>query len=217
MRIEPVFPLPELTDFNFQDSETRIQPQKTWILDLETPEEELMKDFHQKTRYNIKLAEKKELRLKISDQYSDVFYKLLKGTRERQEFHSYPESYYQELLKIDSPYFKTNLFLIEYQNKIIVASIIIFFGQSVISLHTGSDYKLRAVKGPHFLRWQTILEAKKRGCKEYDMWGVDEKKWPGITYFKKSFGGKEIEYGKAKDVVFQSNWYKIYKILKKLL
>ncbi|TSC94069.1 MAG: Uncharacterized protein involved in methicillin resistance [Parcubacteria group bacterium Licking1014_1] len=217
LRIEPVLSLPEFPEFNFQNSLKRIQPKRTLILNLEDSEENLLKNFHQKTRYNIKLAEKKGVKIKISDNYSNIFYKLLKETKERQEFRSYPEEYYKKLLQIDSPYFQVNLFTAEYQNKIIVASIVIFFGERVVSLHTGSDYRYRTAKGAHFLRWKTVLEAKKKKFKEYDMWGIDEKKWPGVTYLKKSFGGKEFEYGPAKDIVFQNGWYRVYKIIKKLL
>lgn len=213
-RIEPISPLPE---FNFQDPGTRIQPKRTLILNIDPSEEELIKTFHQKTRYNIRLAEKKGVEIKILDKYSDIFYKLLKKTKERQEFRSYPEDYYKKLLEINSPYFKTNLFLAEYQGKTIVASIIIFFANRATSLHTGSDYRYRIVKGPHLLRWKTILEAKERGCKEYDLWGIDEKKWPGVSYLKRGFGGRQLEYGPAKDIVFQNSWYRIYKILKRLL
>lgn len=217
LRIEPISALPEFPEFNFQNSIKRIQPKKTLILSLENSEENLLENFHQKTRYNIKLAEKKAVEIKILSNYSDIFYKLLKRTKERQGFCSYPEEYYKKLLQVNGSHFKVNLFTAEYQSKIIVASIIIFFGERIISLHTGSDYQYRTVKGAHLLRWKTILEAKKMKFKEYDMWGIDEKKWPGLTYLKRGFGGKEFEYGPAKDVVFQDGWYWVYKIIKKLL
>jgi lipid II:glycine glycyltransferase (peptidoglycan interpeptide bridge formation enzyme) len=99
----------------------------------------------------------------------------------------------------------------------IVASIVVFFGKRVTSLHTGSNYVYRKEKGPHLLRWKVILAAKEKGYKEYDFWGINEKKWPGLTYFKKGFGGKGLEYPQGKDIIFQDNWYKIYKTLKKII
>ena len=70
---------------------------------------------------------------------------------------------------------------------------------------------------PYLLQWQQILEAKKRGCAEYDFWGINEKKWPGVTRFKKGFSGKEVGYPGAFDLIFQPIWYSLYKIVKKIL
>ncbi len=217
LRIEPVSPLSEIPEFDFQDSIKRVQPQKTLILGIDKPEKELLMSFRKRTRYNIKLAGEKGVKVKILDRYSDVFYELLKKTKERQAFHSYPEDYYKKLLEIQGNCLKTELLLAEYEGKIIVASVIIFFGERVTSLHTGFDYKYRALKAPYFLRWKTILEGKKRDCREFDMWGIDEKKWPGVTYLKKSFGGWEFEYGPGKEIVFNDKWCKAYRILRKIL
>lgn len=216
-RVEPISPLFSISGFDFQNPAVRTQPQKTMVLDLGKTEEELLRSFRKRTRYNIRLAEKKGVEIKISDRYSDIFYKLLKKTKERQGFRSYPEIYYKKLFRVNNDYFKVNLFLAEYQNEVIVASIIIFFDGRATSLHTGSDSEYSAFKAPYLLRWKTILEAKKRGYKEYDLWGIDEKKWPGVTHLKKSFRGREVEYGPAEDIVFEQNWYKIYKIIRKLI
>lgn len=214
LRIEPIFFLPEPAGFNFQDPVKRVQPQKTLVLKIDKSEQELLMGFQKRTRYNIKLAEKKGVKIKISDRYSDIFYKLLTKTKERQKFRSYPKDYYKKLLNSQGNSFKTELFLAEYQGKIIAASIIIFFSQRVISLHSGFDYQYRELKAPYLLRWKTILEGKRRGCQEFDMGGIDEKKWPGVTYLKKSFGGQEFEYGPGKEIIFNNKWYNFYKILR---
>jgi len=216
LRIEPLNNLPSQSKFHFQKLLKRIQPQKTLILDLEKTKDEIFNDFNKKTRYNIRLAQKKEVKIKILSDYSDAFYRLMEKTKKRQGFRSHSEIYYKKILRIDSKDFKTNLFLAEYKNNIITASIIFFFGKRAVSLHMASDYNYRALKAPDFLHWKKILFAKEKGYKEYDFWGIDEKKWPGITYFKKGFGGKEIEYGQAQDIIFQNYSYKIYSILRKL-
>jgi lipid II:glycine glycyltransferase (peptidoglycan interpeptide bridge formation enzyme) len=65
------------------------------------------------------------------------------------------------------------------------------------------------------LQWRQIQEAKRKGCRDYDFWGIDEKRWPGLTYFKKNFKGKESEYPKGKDLIFKGGWYFIYNFLRK--
>ena len=218
LRIEPTSSLPEVHDeFVFLDSFKRVQPQKTLFLDLRKSEDELLKDLHNRTRYNIRLSKRKGIKLKIVDEYLPEFYLLTKQTKKRQGFSSYSEEYYKELLNINSNNIKTKLFLAEYENKIIVASIIIFFGDKATFLHTGSNYEYRSTKASHFLRWETVLYAKEKGYNYFDFWGISEKKWPGVTYFKKGFGGIELEYVKGKDIVFENFWYNIYKLAKKIL
>jgi lipid II:glycine glycyltransferase (peptidoglycan interpeptide bridge formation enzyme) len=64
------------------------------------------------------------------------------------------------------------------------------------------------------LLWEIALFAKKNGFKELDFWGIDEKKWPSLTSFKKGFGGYEVVYPEGIDIVFQNFWYGIYKFIK---
>lgn len=220
LKIEPFTALPEPVprDFGFRDPLKRIQPQKTLILELRKPEEEIFKNFHPKTRYNIKLAERKKVRILLMTNESKTireFYKLVQKTSKRNKLHPYPEEYYRKMLEIKGKDLKSELFLAKYKNKVIAGNIIIFFGQRATYLHGASDYKYRALMAPHFLQWRQIMEAKKRGCKEYDFWGIDETRWPGLTRFKKSFGGREIEYPSGRDIIFQNNWYRIYKIIRK--
>ena len=75
-----------------------------------------------------------------------------------------------------------------------------------------TDY--RKIKGSNILEWEIILSAKRKGFKKLDLWGIDEKKWLSLTDFKKGFGGSQVEYPDGVDIVFQSFWYGIYKIIK---
>jgi len=107
------------------------------------------------------------------------------------------------------------IFLAKYKNKIIAANLLVFFGKRATYLHGGADYKYRKVMAPHLLQWTQIQEAKKRGYDEYDFWGIDEKNWPGLTRFKKSFQGEEFEYPQGKDFLLRDFWYKLYRLIKK--
>ena len=199
-----------LKKFGFKKS-TSIQPQKTLILDITKPEEELLKQMHSKTRYNIRLAKKKNIEIKKDKNKFENFWKLLQQTTKRDEFRPHPKEYYKKMLDIPG----AELFVAEFKEKIIAANIVIFFGKQAIYLHGASDYKYRNLMATHLLQWHQSLEAKKQGCTEYDFWGIDEKKWPGVTRFKKGFGGKEIIYPGAYDLVFQPIWYKIYQLARK--
>lgn len=217
LRVEPIFPLPDFGEFNFQDAPKRIQPKKTLILNLEKSEGDLLKSFKKRTRYNIKLAEKRGVLVDIKDDYSDDFYKLLKKTKERQEFRSYPEEYYKELLKIKGERLAARLFLAKFEKRPVAATLTVSFGERITTLHSGFDYQYRELKAPYLLRWRIAQQAKKDGLEECDFWGINEEKWPGVTRLKKSFRGRELEYGSGKDIIFDDGWYRAYKVMRKIL
>jgi peptidoglycan pentaglycine glycine transferase (the first glycine) len=205
----------DLEGFKFVKS-FNIQPQKTLILDITKSEEELLEQMHSKTRYNIQLAQKKGVNTQhstLSAQRFDSFWKLMEQTTKRDGFHAHPKEYYRKLLEIPG----VELFVAEYQNKIITANIVVFYNKTAIYLHGASDYEQRNLMAAPLLQWEQIKEAKKRECTKYDFWGIDEIKWPGVTRFKKSFNGKEIAYPGAFDLIFQPFWYKIYKLARKVL
>ena len=194
-----------------------LQPQKTLILDITKPEEELLNQMHPKTRYNIRLAQKKGVTIEESKEKIDDFLRLSKETAQRDKFHLHPKKYYQKMLEVLGQEGMVKLFLAKYQNQIIVANLICFFGQTAVYLHGASDYSFRHLMAPYLCQWQAILEAKKQGFKYYDFWGIDEEKWPGVTRFKKSFTGQEITYPGSFDLVSQPIWYKIYQLAKCIL
>ncbi len=217
-KIEPLTSRSE--EFGFKKS-NNIQPNKTIILDISKSEQELLNQMHYKTRYNIKLAEKKGILIKKDKSKFEDFWKLMQETTKRDKFRPHPEEYYRKMLEIPG----IELFVAEYNGKIIAANIVVFWekiaprlrsGQAIY-LHGASDYEHRNLMAPHLLQWEQIREAKKRGCLEYDFWGIDEQKWPGVTRFKKGFGGCEISYPGAYDLAFQPIWYSIYKIARKIL
>jgi len=208
----------DLEKFGFKKSHN-IQPTQTLIFDITKSEQELLNQMHYKTRYNIGLAERRGVKIKRDKNYFEEFWRLIQETTKRDGFRPHPKEYYQKILEIP----RVELFVAEYNGKIIAANIVVFYtaprpgsGQTIY-LHGASDYEHRNLMAPHLLQWEQIKEAKKRGCEEYDFWGIDEKKWPGVTRFKKGFGGREISYLGAYDLVFQPIWYSIYKIARKIL
>ncbi len=113
--------------------------------------------------------------------------------------------------------FKNSLFIAEYNSKQIAANMVNIFGQTATYLHGGSDNESRNLMAPHLLQWEQIKFAKAQGCKVYDFWGCDDEKWPGVSRFKKGFGGREIEFCGTHDYVFDKWWYEIYKIARSVL
>lgn len=203
-----------------KESKNQIQPAKTLILDISKSGEELLSQMRQKTRYNIGLARRRGVKIEISSgnnpQEIDRFLDLLSATAKRDKFHLHPQGYYRKMIEVLGQEGMMKLFLAKYQNRIIAANLICFFGRRATYLHGAADYNFRQLMAPHLCQWQAILEAKKLGCQYYDFWGIDEKKYPGVTRFKKGFAGQEINYPGSFDLIFQPFWYRVYQLAKKL-
>lgn len=228
LKIDPELIAEQIKEFSLEElgfikSFKQIQPKSTLILDITKSEEELLKQMKPKTRYNIKLAQRKDLRiitgesLDDKEKYFDRFWRLMRETARRNGFHLHSRNYYQRQLSL--PFIK--LFLIEYRREIMAGATTVFFGRRATYLHGASSDNYKNLMAPYLLHWEIIKRVKQEGFKEYDFWGIsggdDSQNWIGITKFKKGFGGKEVRYIGAYDWVFSKPWYGIYKLGRKIL
>jgi len=189
-----------------------VQPQKTLMLDLAKTEEELLKEMHYKTRYNIRLAAKKGVVVRKGEaQELEIFYNLIANTYSRKGINVYNQEYYKKLLETFN---QANLFVAEYQEEIICANLLLHYGDTVTYLHGGSAPEHKNVMAPHLLQWEVIQKAKEKGYKYYDFWGIEEH-YPGVARFKKGFGGFEVEYPGTYDFVVNKFWAGLYQLIKK--
>jgi len=107
-------------------------------------------------------------------------------------------------------------------NEMVLASAIVsFYKNRATYLFGASSDEMRNVMAPYELHWKIIAEAKRRGCTEYDFFGIapdDDKKhpWAGVTSFKKKFGGKQVDLLGSWDLILRSNEYRVFKILERL-
>lgn len=182
-----------------------------WLLDITKPEEQLLKDMRKTHRYLIKKAQGLGVRIIKSKKYSDIesFLKLYQGLSQRKHF--VPHQGIQEEFKVFGKDDQTLLFLAEYQKKIIAGSIVLFVGGMAIYHHGASDFGFKDIPSSYLLQWEAILEAKRRGKKIYNFWGIahlDSKNhpWRGLTLFKTGFGGEKREFLHARDLPL-SPWY----------
>lgn len=189
---------------------------------------ELLKSMKPKTRYNIRLAEKKRVCCRWVDlsqagdrqKNLDIFWQIIQETAQRNQFGLHPKEHYRKILEILGPQNLAGLIIAEYNKEPIAANLITFFGDTAYYLHGGSKYKYHQAMAPYLLHWQVILEACRRGLKYYNLSGVavhldNVKTLGGITKFKSGFGGRLISYPGTFDVVLKPAWYKIYRLYKK--
>lgn len=202
----------------FKYSTKHIQPHKTLILDLSSDEDQLLSYMHSKTRYNIGLAEKKDITVSEGRNF-DTFWALLKKTTEKDGFSSHPREYYEKLLEFFSSGHKRDitarLFFAYQKSTPLAGAIILEYGKTAYYLHGASDREYRALMAPHLMHWEIIKYYKRGGFQLYDFWGVDDKRWPGVSRFKHGFAGRVIEYPGAFDMPISTFWYWAYKLAQK--
>ncbi|MFA5020785.1 MAG: peptidoglycan bridge formation glycyltransferase FemA/FemB family protein [Patescibacteria group bacterium] len=215
-RLDPAWPAaPELIDRGFKLI-GQVQPKSTLILDLNLSEAELSAQLKPKTRYNIKVAEKRGLKIVSSDKSEadfEVFWRLLQKTSKRDRIKSHQREYYLKMLKLP----ETQLVFARAGDRAVAANLMANFGAWSVYLHGASDYAFRDQMGPYLLQWQLIKAAKAAGCRFYDFWGVDSRKWPGVTRFKTGFAPSQplTEYVGAYDFVYNKFFYRAYNLMKR--
>lgn len=198
------------------------QPKDTLILNLLQSKEEIFNNFKQKTRYNIRLAHKKDVKIIKTTNLNDVaiFYELLLKTCDRNTFRPHGLQHYQNIIKTLGPKNIAFIYHAQYQDKIIASILVTFFGRIATYLHGASSNTYRNLMPTYALQWQAIQDAIEYDCRFYDFGGIapaDAKpnhEWAGITRFKKGFGGIEVSTGGHLEKTISPFWHSIYKIAK---
>lgn len=190
------------------------QPKKTLILDLSQNIENIFSSFHKKHRYGVRLAERSGVKIKKESSW-ESFFELSQKTAQRHNFKTWSRNYHKVLWETLEPEGMIEIWGAYVSGKLITSNLYIIFGNRVTYLFGASDYIRRSYMAPHLMHWNAIKEFKKRGFTEYDFWGLDEKKFAGVTTFKKRFGGKEISYPGPYIKTERFIWYQLYKLARK--
>lgn len=206
-----------LKQAGFRISPIHMLSELVWKLDLDQDEQDLLKQMRKTTRNLIRRAEKDGVKINTSTEVEalDHFLALMKETHKRHSFIAYPDELYREQVKQFRNDDQVLVFNGEHDGKTLASAIIMYYGNAG-SYHHGASIPSK-IPVAHFLQWQAILEAKRRGCKEYSFWGVidtDNKKHPfyGITTFKKGFGGDARYLVPAHDKPLSGRYFITYLI-----
>ena len=168
-----------------------------WLLDLANGEEALMLGMSKTTRNLIRRAQKDGVRITTSTTREDVakFLHLHGYTKDRHQFTPYPDELFYAQVKMFAPDDQTVVFCAYHGETLIASSIVMYYG-SMASYHHGASIPSK-IPAAYALQWAAIREAKRRGCRTYNFWGVtdlSDTKHPfyGISLFKTRFGGRPL-------------------------
>ncbi len=212
----------ELTRRGWGYSSDQIQFQNTVIIDLSATEEEMLARMKPKTRYNVRLAEKKGVIVRTGTMDDlPMLYKMYAETSVRDGFVIRDENYYQTVWKLFITNYELRItpsaaaLIAEVNNEPVAAIFLFMFAGRAYYVY-GMSRDLHREKMPtYLLQWEAMKIAKASSCDTYDLWGAPEvfnesdSMW-GVYRFKEGLGGEVIRTLGAYDFAPNKFWYKLY-------
>jgi len=214
----------------FIPSEQTVQPRRTVLIDLTLDEEAILAQMKPKTRYNVRLAQRKgiSVRLGTADDLP-LFYGLLKATGKRARFGIHTQAYYTRAWQLFMAQDSVALFLAQYEGQTLAALMAFTWGKKAWYMYGASSDEERQRMPNYLLQWEAMRWARAQGCETYDLWGipdVDEGEigphiamaeeqgvlstgLGGLYRFKRGFGGREVRYVGAYDYVYNQPFYRL--------
>lgn len=211
----------------------------TFILDLTKSEEELLKNMHPKTRYNIRLAQKKGVWVEEdnSEKGFEEYFRLSEDTIKRQGFYAHDKNYHKLLWKtlshqtVDSKRTTNNrlsyhLFHAKYKDETdrvhtLTSWVLFIFHDTLYYPYGASSTMFREVMASNLMAWEAIRFGKKLGLSKFDMWGAlgpnpnTQDPWYGFHRFKEGYGGELVEFAGNFDLVIRPALYQVLKVADK--
>jgi peptidoglycan pentaglycine glycine transferase (the first glycine) len=182
-------------------------PASTILLDLTPTHEQLLANMHQKTRYNVRVAEKHGVTTRIGTHPDDLktFLDLMDETARRDGFVQHDRAYLEATYRALSAQHMARIRIAERNGTALAANFETLCGDTVTYLYGASSSASRETMAPYALHWDAIAAAKRDGFGMYDFWGANpfskaafsyKPSWEGITRFKRGWGGRQVDlYG----------------------
>ena len=213
----------DLTRRGWGISNEQIQFKNTVLVDLSLSEEEMIMRMKSKTRYNIRLAEKKGIAVRVGKQEDfGMLYRMYAETSVRDGFVIRDENYYMTVWKMFMSKAEGQRsdpsvvpLIAEVDGEPVAAIFLFMFAGRAYYVY-GMSRNIHREKMPtHLLQWEAMKRAKANGCAVYDLWGApdvfdkSDSMW-GVYRFKEGLGGELIRTLGAYDFTPNKFWYKLY-------
>lgn len=209
----------------FITTDHTIQPPQTILIDIQNSEEDILMAMKSKTRYNIRLAARKDV---VVQQIEDVktFHEMMLTTGDRDEFGIHSLDYYQRAYDLFKAEEACALLFASYQNQPLAGLMVFARGETAWYFYGASTNHERSRMPTYLLQWEAIRWAKSRRCKTYDLWGIPD--YPekaledefsdrsdglwGVYRFKRGFGGEISRTIGTWDRIYRPGLYKLYQV-----
>lgn len=198
----------------FIDAPLHLHAELTSQLDITKGEEELLANMRKTTRYELKKARLLNIEIRVSADLREIkgFFNLQLETAQRQKFVPFSYEFLYQQFKIFTENDSALLFSAFHKKTLLAQALVIFYADEAVYHYGASTTEGRKYPGSYLIQWEAIREAKKRGMKRYNFWGVapEENKnhrFYGVSMFKRGFGGEDIEYLHAQDLIINKPRY----------
>ncbi len=195
--------------FGWRASPTVIQPQRTIRLAVDRDDEALLASMKPKTRYNIRLAQRRGVEVRIGTPADlGVFYDLLRETSRRDGFGIHRLGYFRDLIDVFGE--DAALLIAEKDGAPAAAALVVRFGTETVYLYGASAERHQRHMASYLVQFAAMRWARARGCRHYDLWGIPSTDEPpddvpenqlnvrqglwGVYRFKAGFGGDVFSY-----------------------
>lgn len=201
--------------FKVLENHNVIQPRHNMILDIENKtEEQLLKQFSEKTRYNIKVATKKGVEVRYSRDKEDlkIFYDLYKTTTIRDQIGCRPFEYFERMLDAYNES-ELRIYIAEHEGDNLSSAIALNYGGKMFYIYGASSNEKRNLMPNYLMQWEMIKWGLENNCNNYDFGGVFEfTNENGLYKFKSGFCKQEgvTEYIGEIDKVYKQSIYFTY-------
>jgi len=191
----------------------------TVSLNLTPSLDDLFKNFKEKTRYNIRLAQKHGVVVKESSDIS-IFLNLNKETAKRQGFYVHSDDYYKTMFEIFHNKGLATQLTAYLGEEPLACWILVVFKDVLYYPYGASSNQHREAMASNLLMWEAIKLGKSLNCKLFDMWGAtnnEKDPWWGFTKFKLGYGGELVEGGVSQDLVINNFIYTFFNLSYKIV
>ena len=190
------------------------------ILDLTKSEDELLANMRQRLRRALRKAEKNGITIETSTDPQDIheFYQIQMQTARRHGFVEFSENFLLKQFTALAEHGEAVLYIAKYNGEILAENFMIFYGNEA-SYHYGVSSELGTqLSGAPMLHLEAMRDARARGIKRYNFWGIVEEnetkhRFYGVSCFKRGFGVTELKYLPAHDLILQPTRYALTKII----
>ncbi len=196
-----------------------MQPRFNVVVPLAGGEEAVLGHCHPKTRYNIRLAERRGVQVKRGTRADlPTFHRLLMATCARNGFSERRLEYFQQVWDALAPAGHLELYLAHLSGQVLAAAILLLHGDKAVYAYGASGDEQRAVMAPYAVQWAMIRRSIARGCRTYDMTGVpahgvEGTPAYGLWRFKRGFWPEASEFLGERDLPLQPALYRIWNLV----
>jgi lipid II:glycine glycyltransferase (peptidoglycan interpeptide bridge formation enzyme) len=177
-----------------------IQPRSTRIVDLSRTEDELMAGLRKKTRQSLHRAQNEDVTVvQAGADRLPEFHRTLAGTMDRVGLPSRSLGFFRDLWAAYDAAGQAMLLLAETgAGEVVSGTFLVGWGPRLVALYGGTNAHGRDLNAKYLVNWAGLTHAKAAGYRLYDLWGLPNE---GITYFKAGWGGRQLDYVGAWDLV----------------